>query len=71
MIDDEIYVAEFETSSSGGGDGGGTPTTSTPTSPFDLYAFNGNPAGITYANNRFYVLDEADDKMYVYTGFEQ
>ena len=32
-----------------------------------LDAANGDPAGITYANGRLYVLDDVDDKVYAYT----
>ena len=54
------------TGSSGGGDSGGTPPSST---SFALDSNNRNPAGITYVNNRFYVVDDkvVDDKVYVYT----
>ena len=54
---------------SGSGDGsGGTPPIST---PFRLDSNNGNPVGMTYANNRFYIVDEYDDKVYVYTSSGQ
>ena len=48
-----------------------TSPTSTPTSPFDLDDGNDNPTGITYANNRFYVLDSVADKVYAYTSSGQ
>ena len=50
---------------------GGTPLPSTPTSSFDLYTFNDYPQGITYANNKFYVVDSVDEKVYVYTSSGQ
>ena len=34
---------------------------------FDLDKDNGNPEGIVYANNRFYVVDSWDETVYVYT----
>ena len=43
-------------------DGGGT----TPTS-FDLDSDNDWPKGITYRNGRLYVVDNGDEKVYVYT----
>ena len=64
-----IFVNDFGkpvSPPSGGGGGGGTPPTST---DFDLDSDNGNSYGITYANNRFYVVDE--DKVYVYTNSGQ
>ena len=33
---------------------------------FDLAGDNDRPTGITYANGRFYVVDEVDDKVYAY-----
>ena len=61
--------------SNGGSSGGsGTPPTST---PFDLDSNNDYPAGITYANNQFYVVDEGelftegDEKVYAYTSSGQ
>ena len=61
--------------SNGGSSGGsGTPPTST---PFDLHRDNEYPEGITYANNRFYVVDggdfstEGDEKVYAYTSSGQ
>ncbi len=44
---------------SGGGGGGGD--------GFDLDSDNGGASDITYANNRFYVTDYTDDKVYVYS----
>ena len=44
--------------------GGGGPPIGT---DFSLDRDNGYPEGITYANNRFYVVDFIDDKVYVYT----
>ncbi len=39
---------------------------------FDLDIENKNAGGITYANNRFYVVDNSrDDKVYVYTNSGQ
>ena len=38
---------------------------------FDLDNGNRSPAGITYANNRFYVVDSVDDKVYAYLGSGQ
>ena len=35
-------------------------------SDFDLDSNNDWPGGITFANNRFYVVDKFDDKVYVY-----
>ena len=37
----------------------------------NLDSQNGDPAGIVYADNRFYVVDSRDDKVYVYTGPRQ
>ncbi len=61
-----IFTSDFGKSvspPSGGGGGGGTPPTNT---DFDLDSGNGDPWGITYANNRFYVVDGEYDKVYVY-----
>ena len=33
---------------------------------FDLASENGSPEGIVFANNRFYVIDWVDDKVYAY-----
>ena len=69
-----IFTNDFGksvTPSSGGGGGGssgGTPPTRT---PFDLDSNNSNPMGITYANNRFYVVDWDDDYVYAYTSLGQ
>ena len=58
----------------GGGSSGGTPPTHT---PFDLDISNSSPVGITYANNRFYVVDQGawnrqgDEKVYAYTSLGQ
>ena len=41
------------------------------TASFDLDSYNTEPAGILYANNLFYVVDDADDKVYVYTSSGQ
>ena len=46
--------------------GGGT----TPTS-FDLDSDNNHPTGITYRNNRLYVVDDTDFKVFVYTSSGQ
>ena len=35
-------------------------------SDFDLDSDNGFPQGITFANGRFYVVDQSDDKVYAY-----
>ena len=35
-------------------------------SDFDLSPDNGWPTGITYANDRFYVVDRSDEKVYAY-----
>ena len=43
--------------------GGGDPPTGT---DFDLDSDNSAPEGITYANNRFYVVDYWDERVYVY-----
>ena len=37
-----------------------------PASYFDLASDNDAPGGITFANNRFYVVDRSDDKVYAY-----
>ena len=57
-----IFVDSFgsEVPPSGGGD----PPTGT---DFDLDSDNSAPEGITYANNRFYVVDWSDERVYVYT----
>ena len=41
------------------------------TTPFDLDSENGNPTGMIYANNRFYVADNLDEKAYVYSSTGQ
>ena len=33
---------------------------------FDLYTVNSHPEGIVFANDRFYVVDDVDDKVYAY-----
>ena len=38
---------------------------------FNLDSDNNSSAGLTYANNRFYVVDSSDDKVYVYTSSGQ
>ena len=38
---------------------------------FDLASENGGPEGIVFANNRFYVVDWFDDKVYAYTASGQ
>ncbi len=38
---------------------------------FDLHADNGSPTGITFANDRFFVVDWDDDKAYAYTAAGQ
>ena len=38
---------------------------------FDLASENGSPEGIVFANNRFYVVDKFDDKVYAYTASGQ
>ena len=38
---------------------------------FDLHEDNDHPTGITYANNRFYVPDRDDKKVYAYTSSGQ
>ena len=74
-----LFVNNFGNSAppSGGGSGGsdgGTPPIST---PFRLDSNNSNPQDITYANNRFYVLDlgdwdlPGDEKVYAYTSLGQ
>ena len=73
-----IFVNNFgsQVPPSGGGSSGGsgTPPTST---PFDLHRDSDYPEGITYANNRFYVVDrgefstEGDEKVYAYTSSGQ
>ena len=51
---------------SDGGDG--PPPTST---PFSLDSNNTDPESIAYANNRFYVVDSSDDKVFDYTSSGQ
>ena len=58
------------TVSSSSGGGGETPPSSTPV-PFALHEGNNAPSGIVYANNRFYVPDYADEKVYAYTSSGQ
>ena len=41
------------------------------TANFELDSDNSDPEGITYANNRFYVLDSRDTKVYGYTSSGQ
>ena len=38
---------------------------------FYLHRDNGHPRGITYANDRFYVVDMLDDRVYAYTSSGQ
>ena len=38
---------------------------------FDLASVNRSPQGITFANNRFYVVDRVDDRVYAYTASGQ
>ena len=38
---------------------------------FHLADENGHPAGIAFANGRFYVVDHADDKVYAYSTYGQ
>ena len=63
-----IFVNDFGKPVSPPSGGGGTPPTST---DFDLDSDNSVPEGIIYANNRFYVVDWSDDKVYVYTNSGQ
>ncbi|MYD63382.1 MAG: hypothetical protein F4W91_20290 [Gemmatimonadetes bacterium] len=62
MSDFLIFTEHFgsEVSPSGGDD-------PPPGTDFDLHSDNGSPSGIAYANNRFYVVDGIDDKVYMYT----
>ena len=62
MSDFLIFTEHFGTEVPPSGDGGPPPGTD-----FDLDPDNGSPSGITYANNRFYVVDGIDDKVYMYT----
>ena len=62
MSDFLIFTEHFGSEVPPSGGGGPPPGTD-----FDLHSDNGSPSGITYANNRFYVVDGIDDKVYMYT----
>ncbi len=62
--DTDIYVMELRM----GAGGGGTPPTST---SFDLENTNGQLEGITYANNRFYVVYRVSAKVHAYASSGQ
>ncbi|MCY3868443.1 MAG: hypothetical protein OXG87_02725, partial [Gemmatimonadetes bacterium] len=74
LIFSSSFGQQVSPSNGGSSGGSGTPPTST---PFDLHRENEDPNGITYANDRFYVVDEGefstegDEKVYAYTSSGQ
>ena len=63
-----IFIENYgkQMPAAGGGSGGNSGDMQPANTPFDLDSNHSDPFGITYVNNRFYIVDNKDAKVYVY-----